>query len=101
MSFEIGDEVIVTEGYHYRWTKQGSLGIVKEISEDYGEVFVEFYKLTSDFYTDVALPVSFWIRVIDLDLFTSQEKAKKDPYAHINRKVRQMYQRRKEKGYAF
>lgn len=99
MLFDIGTTVIISNSNHYRYTKLGSMGIIIDATSDGTEYLIEFSHLTG-IQPSQDEDVKFWINaehleILDKDLNISS------PYYKINMKVKQMYRRRKEQGYAF
>lgn len=97
MLFDIGTKVVITNGNHYRYTKPGSEGIIIDVTSDGAEYLIEFSYLTG-IQPSSDDGIKFWINVDHVDISEEDERG---PYYKINRKVKQMYRRRKEQGYAF
>lgn len=95
MRFKVGTKVVITGGNNvFRYTKDGSEGIIKEYDKKYKQYRVEFYHLTGENSDDV---ISFIIP----EEYLQELGDTNDPYYKINAKVRQMNARRLKNGYAF
>jgi hypothetical protein len=99
MPFDIGTSVVVSNGNHYRYTKPGSEGIIIGVTDDGLEYLIEFTHLTG-IQPRENEDVRFWINAEHLEILEKNLDVS-SPYYKINRKVKQMYRRRKEQGYAF
>ena len=102
MSFEVGDEVIVTYNI-YHWTKPGSYGTIHKIMAN-GKLKIKWKHITGlkNFHED--MKAEYMRRSIDWEIEPHTVDLHGDiniPYFKVIRKIKQMDQVRKEKGYAF
>ena len=96
--FRVGDKVVIMDGAKYVITTPGSKGIIKQCLDGDSVIDVKFFLIASMWkghVGDVFAIDKKWIQPIDPNYVppTKQEL--------LCEKVKQMYAKRKAKGYAF
>ena len=93
MRFKKGDHIVITSDNTYNYTGYGSKGFVVERSEEPDYYVVKFYKTSKKGHEGEYVIYAKHMGLI--------EGAHGGKYAAVCHKITEMYEKRKEQGYAF